>query len=164
MQSKAKFIARAAIIAALYATITYLQNAILPGSASWAIQFRVSEALCVLAFFTPSAIAGLSAGCLFFNLGMAPALPFDAVIGTLATFLSCVLMYLTRRVKIKGYPLLGMLAPAVFNGLLLGWEFSFSVGGGFLLNASYVALGEAAVVLLPGSFLHYALLSRRVQL
>ena len=59
-----RFIVYAAVIAALYAVLTHLQNILLPGSASMAIQMRISEALCVLAFFTPAAIPGLSIGCL----------------------------------------------------------------------------------------------------
>ena len=61
MQQKTRNIAHAALIAALYATLTHLQNLLLPGSATWAIQCRLSEALCVLAFFTPAAVSGLTA-------------------------------------------------------------------------------------------------------
>ena len=43
-----------AVIAALYVVLTVLQNALLPGSASMAVQFRVAEALCVLALFSPT--------------------------------------------------------------------------------------------------------------
>ena len=53
---KTKSLTRGAIIAAAYVVLTYLQNFIFPNSASFAIQFRASEALCVLALFTPTAI------------------------------------------------------------------------------------------------------------
>ena len=85
---KSKFITRSAIIAAAYVVLTYLQNFIFPNSASFAIQFRGSEALCVLALFTPAAIPGLSVGCLLFNLSYAMALPLDPIVGTLATALA----------------------------------------------------------------------------
>ena len=52
-------LAHAAIFAALYAALTHFQNILVPGSATWAIQLRLSEALCVLAFFTPAAAPGL---------------------------------------------------------------------------------------------------------
>ena len=42
------------MIAALYVALTFLANAL--GLASGAIQFRLSEALAVLPFFTPAAI------------------------------------------------------------------------------------------------------------
>ena len=75
MSKKIRYWAHGAIIAALYAVLTHMQNLLLPGSASWAIQCRLSEALCVLAFFTPAAIPGLTIGCLVFNITFAAALP-----------------------------------------------------------------------------------------
>lgn len=150
-------------MAALYVVLTYMQNLLLPGSASMAIQFRVSEALCVLAFFTPSAIWGLGVGCLLFNISNAGALPLDTVVGTAATLLATGGMYLCRKVRIKGYPLLGMLFPAIFNGLLVGWELELYIGGGFWLNALYVAIGELAVLLILGTALYYAFYRRNLQ-
>ena len=160
MNKKTKMLAYGALIAALYVALTYLQNFLIPNSASWAIQFRASEALCVLGFFTPAAIPGLTIGCLLFNISNAAALPLDALVGSLATLLAIGGMYLTRRVTLRGYPLIGMLLPALLNGLLVGWELTVYVGGGFWLNALYVAIGEAAVLLTLGSLLYYALKRR----
>ena len=157
-----RFLTYAALLAALYAVLTYMQNILLPGSASAAIQFRVSEALNVLALFTPAAIPGLTVGCLIFNLSFAGALPLDAVVGTAATALATGCMYLTRKVRIKNYPFLAMLMPALFNALLVGWELSVYIGGGFLINAIYVAIGELAVMLTLGTALYYAFRIRRL--
>lgn len=162
MRKKTHYIVNAAIIAALYAVLTHMQNIIFPHSASMAIQFRASEALCVLAFFTPSAIAGLSIGCLLFNVTSGAALPLDFLVGTLASALAAGGMWLSRRVAIKSYPLPGMLMPALTNALLVGWELSAYIGGGFWLNALYVAIGEAAVLLSLGSVLYYAMKGRRL--
>lgn len=156
MRKNTRYLTHGAVIAALYVALTYLQNLLFPHSAYAAIQFRASEALCVLAFFTPAAIPGLSVGCLLFNISNA-ALPADFLVGTLATVLAASGMYLTRRVKCKGYPLLGLLMPAVFNGILVGWELSVYIGGGFWLNAASVAIGEGAVLLTLGTGLYYAL-------
>ena len=161
--NKTKFLTQAAVIAALYAVLTHLQNLLLPGSATWMIQMRMSEALCVLAFFTPAAIPGLSLGCLLFNLTFANTLPLDWVVGTLATYLAAQTMWCTRKITVKGYPVLGMLCPALTNAVLVGWELSMYIGGGFWLNAFYVALGELAVLLVLGSLLFYALKARKLQ-
>ena len=160
MRKKSRFLAHGALIAALYVALTYLQNFLLPGSASMAIQFRVSEALCVLALYTPAAIPGLTIGCLLFNISFAGALPLDFLVGTLATLLATAGMYGLRNVKIKGYPLLAMLLPAISNALLVGWELSVYIGGGFWLNALYVAIGELAVLLGLGTALYYTLRTR----
>lgn len=153
MKEKIRFLTTAGILAALYLVLTHAQNLLLPGSATWAIQFRISEALCVLALFSPAAIAGLSVGCLLFNLTFSYALPLDFLIGTAATLLATGGMYLFRKVRLFGYPLLSMLLPAIVNGILVGWELSVYIGGGFLINALYVAIGEGAVLLTLGSVL-----------
>ena len=150
MNRRSRNLTHAAIIAALYAVLTHLQNLLLPGSASWAIQCRLSEALCVLAFFTPAAIPGLSIGCFLFNITFAAALPLDMVLGTLATFLATLAMYLTRRVRVRGLPLLGLLMPGVTNAVLVGWELTVYIGGAFGVNALYVAIGELIVLLTLG--------------
>lgn len=163
MKMNTRSMVRAAIIAALYAALTHLQNILLPGSATWAIQMRVSEALCVLAFFTPAAIPGLSLGCLLFNLTYSATLPLDFVVGTLATFIAAWVMWKTRSVTVKGYPLLGMLMPAITNAILVGWELTVYIGGGFVINAVYVALGELAVLLVFGTVLYYAVRKRNLE-
>ena len=162
MKQKTRQMAHAAIIAALYATLTHLQNALVPGSASMAIQFRVSEALCVLAFFTPAASPGLSLGCLLFNITSGAALPLDFLVGTAATFLAAWGMWQSRELRVFGLPVLGLTLPAVTNAVLVGWELSVYIGGGFGINALYVAIGELAVLLILGSALYGAMKVRKL--
>ena len=80
--------------------------------------------------------------------------------GTLATYLAAQAMWLTRNWKVKGYPLAGMLMPALANAILVGWELTVYIGGGFGINALCVALGELAVMLVLGTALYYAMTSR----
>ena len=162
MNTKAKFIASGAIIAAMYVALCHLQNLLIPNSASFAIQFRAAEALCVLALFTPAAIPGLSIGCLLFNISFAGALPLDPILGTAATALAAGAMYLTRNVTVKGYPLLALWMPALFNALLVGWELEIYIGGGFWLNALYVALGELIVLYVFGTALYWVMKKRKL--
>lgn len=164
MTKKTRTLAYGALIAALYVALTYLQNFLLPGTTSMAIQFRFSEALCVLAFFTPAAVSGLTVGCLIFNISYAHTLPLDFLLGTMATFLAVGGMYLTRNWTLKGYPFLGMLLPALTNAVLVGWELCVYVGGAFWLNGLYVAIGEVAVLLTAGTALYYTIRSRRLDI
>ena len=159
MKKRARHLAHAAIIAALYAVLTHLQNILLPGSATWAIQMRLSEALCVLCFFSPAAPMGLAIGCLIFNMTFSAALPLDFLVGTLATYFSGKVMWLTRK-----HPAPGFLMPALFNALLVGWELSVYIGGAFGMNALYVAIGEAAVLLTFGTALYFAMKKRRLDI
>lgn len=157
MKKTALYVTQAAVIAALYFVINLLQNTLLPGSASMAIQFRVAEALCVLALFTTAAIPGLGVGCLLFNLTMAGSLPLDFIVGTAATVLAGVLMYLLRNVKVKNYPWLSMLMPVVCNAVIVGWELTYYFDTPILLNMLYVAIGEAAVLFVLGTALYFVL-------
>lgn len=160
---RTNFTTYAAVIAALYAVLTYVQYMLWPESTSLAIQVRVSEALCVLAFFTPAAVPGLTLGCLLFNLTFAGTLPLDWLLGTAATLLAAVGMRLTRNITVKGFPLLGMLMPAAANALLVGWELTYYIGeASFMYNAVFVALGEAIALLIFGTALFYAIRRRKL--
>lgn len=162
MKQNIRHLAQAGIIAALYVVLTHMQNVLIPGSATWAIQFRASEALCILAFFTPAAIWGLSVGCLVFNITYAAALPLDFLVGSLASLTAAWAMWKSRHWTVKGYPLFGMLMPAAANAVFVGWELTTYIGGGFWLNAVYVAIGEAAVLLSLGTALYYAMKHRHL--
>ena len=160
MKERTRRMAHAAIIAALYVVLTHFQNMIFPDSASFAIQMRLSEALCVLAFFTPAAIPGLTLGCLLFNITFSGALPLDFLIGSLATWLAASGMWLTRKWLVRGIPLIGLLMPALTNAILVGWELTVYIGGGFGFNALCVALGEIAVLLPLGTTVYLTLKKR----
>lgn len=160
MKKTTRFTVYAAAIAALYLILTHLQNLIIPDSASFAIQCRLSEALCVLAFFTPAAIPGLTVGCLLFNLTFSGTLPLDFLLGSLATLLAALSMWFTRNVKWKGIPLPGLAMPAITNAILVGWELAIYIGGGFWFNAACVAIGELIVLYIPGILLYRLIISR----
>lgn len=143
-----KSIARNAIVAALYAVLTYAFFFISYGN----LQVRISEFMVLLCFFNPNYIYGLTLGCIVANI-YSPAMsafcsPLDIVIGTLATFLSCVCISLSRRMLVASF------FPAIFNGLLLAWEFSFVAGDYSLVffwtNAGFVAAGEVIAISILG--------------
>ena len=82
-----RFLTQAAMIAALYAVLTYAAAAV--NLAYGAVQFRFSETLTVLPVFTPAAIPGLAVGCFLANLG-SPLGLVDWIFGTGATLLAAV--------------------------------------------------------------------------
>lgn len=160
MHKRSRALAHGAIIAALYAAACHLQNILLPGSATMAIQFRIAEALNILSLLTPAAAPGLAVGCLVFNLTFSAALPLDFLVGTIATYLAAKIMWLTRHWTFRQLPLFGLGMPALTNALLVGWELSVYIGGGFWLNALYVAIGEAVVMYTLGIALYTAIRKR----
>ena len=151
------YIVQAAVIAALYAALTILQNTLLPGTASMAVQFRVAEVLTILVVFTPAAIPGLTIGCIIANISSLSVLgPYDMIFGSLASLLAAVLMYLLRNKRLFKLPVAAALMPALANGILVGFEIEFFfVEGGFhfgdfLLQGGLVALGELGVLFVLG--------------
>ena len=126
-----------AIIAAIYALLTIFLAPISSGL----IQCRVSEAMCILPYFTFSAVPGLFIGCLLANLltGMAA---YDVVFGSLATLLAAYLTYALRN-KVPKY--LAPMPSVVVNALVVGWLltsiYGFEVS--FWVAAGYVAIGQA---------------------
>ena len=169
MQNKrVMFITQAAVIAALYAVLTIGQNLLLPGTASMAVQFRVAEAMTMLACLTPAAIPGLTIGCVIANISSVTAgLGFyDMIFGSIASLLAAITMYMLRNVCIKGTPFLAVLMPALFNGVIVGLEiciFFMDEGltfTGFLVTGGCVALGELVVCFVLGIPL-YHLIKRR---
>lgn len=166
---RTKFITQAAIIAAMYAALTYAQNFLLPGTTSMAVQFRASEALNVLALFTPAAIPGLTIGCILSNLyNIGAGLPLDMIFGSLATLGATLCIWFLRKVTVKGYPLTSMLMPAIWNGIIVGWEIEyFFIEGdfewiGFLTQGGLVALGELAVMAILGTLLWAAIKKKNI--
>lgn len=164
------YIARVGMIAAAYAAATLITVMFLGGLAWGPIQFRVSEALCVLALFTPAAVPGLTLGCAIANIanialsgtGMLGML--DVVFGSLATFVGASITWKLRRrpaIALMG-PVLAnaLIVPAYLPLLLQGIGFytipftSISLDGTYslmyLFGLATTGLGEATIMYLLG--------------
>ena len=85
----------AAIVGALYVTMSYFSNIF--GLSYGYIQCRFSEALTVLPFLCPSTTWGLFVGCIITNI-LSPYGAMDLIFGSLATLLAGLL---TARCKNK---------------------------------------------------------------
>ena len=168
---RARALAISAVIAAMYAVLTYVAAAM--NLAFGPVQFRFSEALTVLPVFTPAAIPGLAIGCLISNLA-SPLGIVDWIFGTTATLCAAVCTYGLRNVCVKKVPLLAPLPPVVFNALLVGFEIAcLSEGGtfslanlsfaGFLYGALSVGIGELVVCYVLGLPLLSALRRTKIE-
>ncbi len=152
-----RFVVTAALIAAAYAALTYVSAAL--GLAYGGIQFRLSEALNVLAAFTPAAIPGLTLGCVIANIG-SPFGIIDVIVGAVATCASAVTISRISKFGKKATPFLSILPPTLFNAVLVGFEITvFLPEGvtavGFLITALQVAVGEVAVCGILGVPLYF---------
>lgn len=153
MNKKTVFLAKASVIGALYCVLT-LFSAVF-GLAYSGIQFRFSEALCLLPLYSSAAIPGLTVGCMLANI-FSSVNPLDIIIGSLATFLAAVFTRKCRNITVKGFPFVSMLFPVIFNALFVGAEIAFFSGETvflpvFITNAISVGAGEAAVIFTLGT-------------
>ncbi len=159
------YLAQSAVIAALYAAATYLSAAF--SLAYGPIQFRLSEALTVLAVLTPAAIPGLTVGCAIGNIS-SPMGIWDVLFGAAATLLSAVCARALRNVQFKKLPILSSSMPVLFNAVIVGLEIVLLTPTdgakltAFLISALEVGAGELIVCFALGLPLYSAL--RRTKL
>lgn len=141
MKLNTKELAQNAMIACLYAVLTV---AIAPIAYS-EIQFRISEVMVFLAFYNKKWVPGLIAGCFIANLA-SPLGWYDLFFGTMSTVFVCLAMSRLNNRYIAG------LFGTVITGVIVGYELHLAFGIPFFINAIYVAIGEAGVLLI-GAFL-----------
>jgi uncharacterized membrane protein len=116
--SRARYIAQAGVIAAVYATLTLIAMQFL-GALAWGpIQLRVSEAFTVIALVTPAAVPGLTIGSVVANAlnptAVWPLAGLDVVFGSLGTLLGALWM---RRFR-NNLPL-ALAGPVITNALIV---------------------------------------------
>lgn len=143
-KEKNLWMARIAIVAALYVVLTLLSYPFSYGM----IQFRISEALMLLCCYDKKYTWSMVIGCIVSNLFSFNLI--DCIFGTLATLLACVCMVLVKKKFIASF------FPAIFNGVIIGLELYFVISAPLVLSILGVAVGELVVVVLLGNILfHY---------
>ena len=149
---KTVFICQSALIASLYVALTFVSA--LLGLSSGAVQVRLSEALCVLAVFTPSAIPGLAIGCLLANL-ITGCVVWDVVFGAVATLIGAVGTYL-----LKKRPILALLPPILSNTVIIPFVLKYAYGltEGIIYMFITVGIGEIISVGILGFILYKSLI------
>lgn len=180
--NRARYVAQAGMVAAVYAAVTVVVSQ-LPFALSWGIiQFRLSEAVTVLAMFTPAAIPGLALGSVLANLlNLGQTGPFgwlDVVFGSLGTLLGAMWTW-----KFRKNAMLALAGPVISNALIvpaylplilvsvapqlytlpiLGTDLTGSWIAMYLFGVVTVGFGQAVVVYSLGLGLMYSL--RRLKL
>lgn len=147
-------LARAGIIAALYALLTVFLQPFSFGI--W--QFRASEALTVLPAIFPEDIPALFVGCLIANVvgnGI-----WDIFIGSFATLIAATLTYITAK-AIKNIHLklfASAIFPVVCNAIAVPAIFVLCgiSSHAYIIEALIIGAEEAAVVYTLGVILYYA--------
>jgi len=135
-ENKTRNLVFGALIAAIYVVLTLLLRPISYGP----IQFRVSEALCVLPYFTPAAIPGVFIGCLISNL-LGGAVLMDVVFGSVATLIGAIGSWVLRRNRF-----LVSIPPILSNTLIIPWVLKFAYGSEDLIWYMMVTVGIGEIL------------------
>lgn len=164
------YLTQTGIIAAVYAAASLVCMLVLQGLAWGPVQFRISEALCVIAVLAAPAVPGLTLGCILANLinvavsGLGILGMLDVVFGSLATLLGALWCRKFRRrpaLAVLGFVLANaLIVPAYLPILLQGLGFytipftTISLDGAYplmyLFGLVATGIGEAAVIYILG--------------
>ena len=149
------YLTRGAMIAAMYVALTYLST--LAGLSSGVIQFRISEALCILPIFFPEAILGLTIGCAISNL-IAGGVIWDIVFGSIATLIGAIGARLMRKLP-ERLIFLATLPTVLANAIIVPFVLIFAYGaeGAYPFFFLTVGFGELVCAGIFGTALYYGL-------
>lgn len=151
MKSTTKIIARAGIVSALYTLLSLITFPV----ASGAIQFRVSEALCVLPLIFPETVPALAIGCMLSNL-ITGCAPMDIVFGSLITLVAGVGTLLIGK-GIKNTILktaIGGIFPVTLNAFILPliWVWCYGqIEYMYLIQVIFLLISQSVSIYLLGS-------------
>lgn len=161
---RARRVAQAGVIAAVYAVLTFLVIQLGSVFSYGIVQFRLSEALTVAACLTPAAIPGLFVGSVLANLSSVASFGaigfFDVAFGSLGTLLGAAWTW-----RFRQRTALALAGPVVFNALIVPAYLPVMLGAGglttipvlgitassswlvlYLAGVAGVAVGQTAVV------------------
>ncbi len=155
MKPNARQVAIAGVVGAIYFVITITPgiNAISYGL----VQFRVAEALTVLPYIFPGAIAGVFVGCLLANI-FGPVGIQDIIFGSLLTLIAA---YLTFHLRKTNRPVLAPIPPIVINAFGVSAYLHLFFGEPYWWFVGSIALGQTVVCYLIGYPLLRYLLKRK---
>ena len=147
---KTKNLVTAGIIAALYVVLTMISAML--GLSSGVIQFRISEALTILPYFTPAAIPGLFLGCLIANI-LSGSIVVDVIFGSIATLIGAIGSYLLRK-----YKYLVALPPVISNMVIVPFvlKYAYHLDDAMWFMAITVGIGELVCCCGLGNMLLYS--------
>ena len=144
---KTEFVAKSALIAALYVALTMASYPLSYGM----VQFRVSEVMTLIAFYNPSYIPSLLVGCFIANLlgigGMV-----DAIFGTAASLFAFIWIVIARKIENKKAALFVAAAGPAASSFIIAYEMRLLMMNeySFYIWFLYIAFGQAVVLYVLG--------------
>ena len=146
---------RGALSAAIYVVLTLLSATL--GLSSGVIQFRISEALCILPLFFPEAVPGLFVGCLLSNI-LAQGVIWDIIFGSIATLIGALGARALRSLPEK-YKWAATIPTVLANMIIVPFVliYAYGVTDAYPFLMLTVGIGEIVCAGVGGSGLYYLL-------
>ena len=154
------YLTRGALIAAMYVALTWLSSIF--GLSSGVIQFRISEAMCILPIVLPEAVPGLFIGCLISNL-IAGGVVWDVIFGSIATLIGAfgarMLKFTPEKLKF-----LATLPTVLANAIIVPFVLIYAYGApdSYWFIMLTVSVGEIVCATVGGTALYYLLKKSRL--
>ena len=148
MNKNTKKITRIGVVAGLYASTTLALGFISYGP----IQFRIAEVMTLLPLFGKEYILSLTIGCFLANVIGPYGVP-DIILGTLATFISVCLVYITGKLikDKKGCLIIASLWPTIVNAIIIGGIMLHKLFKlPLILSVLQVGIGQFVVITIIG--------------
>ena len=139
------FYLKNAMIASIYVVLLYVFQFL----SFELVQFRIAELLLVLVLFNSKSFYGITIGTFIGNMLFSPYGFVDAVVGTIATMITLILMIILKRQLI-----LAFLMPGIVNGIIIGLMLVYfsdiTTLTAFLITFGWIFLGQTVVLLVFG--------------
>jgi len=139
------FYLKNAMIASIYVVLLYVFQFL----SFELVQFRIAELLLVLVLFNSKSFYGITIGTFVGNMLFSPYGFVDAVVGTIATIITLVLMIILKRQL-----LLAFLMPGIVNGIIIGLMLVYfsdiTTLTAFIITFSWIFLGQTVVLFVFG--------------
>lgn len=139
------FYLKNAMIASIYVVLLYVFQFL----SFELVQFRIAELLLVLVLFNAKSFYGITIGTFVGNMLFSPYGFVDAVVGTIATIITLILMIVMKRQL-----LLAFLMPGIVNGIIIGLMLVYfsdiTTLTAFIVTFSWIFLGQTVVLFVFG--------------
>lgn len=139
------FYLKNAMIASIYVVLLYVFQFL----SFEFVQFRIAELLLIFILFNSKSFYGITIGTFVGNLLLSPYGLVDAVVGTIATIITLILMIVLKRQLI-----VALLMPGVVNGVIIGLMLVYLSDitslNAFIVTFSWIFLGQTVVLFVFG--------------
>lgn len=149
------YLTRGAMISALYVAVTWLCSIV--GLSSGVIQFRLSEALCILPVFMPEAVPALFIGCLLSNI-IAGGVIWDIIFGSIATLIGAIGARLLKGLP-RGAIFLATVPTLLANAIIVPYVliYAYGVTDAYWFLFTTVGIGELVCASVGGTALYFGI-------